>query len=238
MATFALRIFLFTLFPLLLAGWIIWIDRSAKTKERQLDILLTYLFAVGVGGNGILSFFAHFFLSDVVADSIGWESGSPFQLEIAFANLAIGILGVIATGRRDGFREATVIAVTTFSLGATIVHFMDILSSGNLAPGNTIQNFANITRPILLIWFLRAARQAESAQHSQAQSLDFERWRNPMLVTTGPLTILISTAYGIGFTIDLVWPLTLLGVILGVALVTYTLQRSPLHPMIWQKQAV
>jgi hypothetical protein len=31
---------------------------------------------------------------------------------VAFANLVPGILGIVAMGRRDGFREATLIAVT------------------------------------------------------------------------------------------------------------------------------
>jgi hypothetical protein len=59
-------------------------------------------------------------------------------LEIAFANLAIGVLGVGAVGRRDGYREATVMAVTIFSIGATIVHIMDIAATGNLAAGNSL----------------------------------------------------------------------------------------------------
>jgi hypothetical protein len=39
-------------------------------------------------------------------------------------------------GRCDGFREATVIAVTGFGLGATIVHVMDVIESSNVAPGD------------------------------------------------------------------------------------------------------
>jgi hypothetical protein len=60
-----------------------------------------------------------------VARSIGWAAGNPVQLEVAFANLAAGVLGVVAMGRRDGFREATVIAVTVLGVGATIVHVTD-----------------------------------------------------------------------------------------------------------------
>jgi hypothetical protein len=47
----------------------------------------------------------------------------------------IGVLGLVAEGRRDGFHEATVIAVTIFGVGATIVHIMDITATRNLAPG-------------------------------------------------------------------------------------------------------
>ena len=37
-----------------------------------------------------------------------------------FANLALGILGIVAAGRRDGFREAKVLAATIFAVGATV----------------------------------------------------------------------------------------------------------------------
>jgi hypothetical protein len=94
-----------------------------------------------------------------VAESIGWPTGNPFQLEVGFANLAVGILGIVAMGRRDGFREATVIAVAVFGVGATIVHARDIIETGNLAPGNTLQNVGNLLKPALLIGFLVASRR-------------------------------------------------------------------------------
>ena len=115
------------------------LDRTSRSRERRLEIFLLYLFGVGVAGSGLGGFFGHFFISDSVEESIDWPIGNPFQLEVGFANLAVGILGIVATGRRDGFREATVIAVTVFGVGATVVHVMDVVESGNLAPGNTIQ---------------------------------------------------------------------------------------------------
>jgi hypothetical protein len=123
---------------LLLAGAVVLVDKAANTRERKLEALMIFFFGLGIAGSGIAGLVAHFFLSDIVAESVGWPAGSPFQLEIAFANLTTGFLGIIATTRRDGFREATVIAATTFSIGATIVHLIDIVATGNLAPGNTL----------------------------------------------------------------------------------------------------
>src|SRR3954462_9997418 len=99
-----------------------WSRQGQSGRERRLEIFLLYLFGVGVAGSGIGGFFGHYFLSDSVAESIGWPTGNPFQLEVAFAGLAIGVLGIVAMGRRDGFREATVISVTVLGAGATIVH--------------------------------------------------------------------------------------------------------------------
>ena len=160
-----IRIFIYSILPLAVAGIQIILDKSTNTRERRLEVFLIYLFALGVAGSGIGGFISHFFISDIVAESIGWPAGNPFQLEVAFANLMLGVLGLIAVGRRDGFREATVIAVTIFGVGATIVHLMDIIETGNLAPGNTVQNFANLVRPALLIGFLVASRRAERSTH-------------------------------------------------------------------------
>ena len=79
MTTFVLRIFIFLLLPLLLAGAVVVLDRTASSTERRLEVFLIFLFALGVAGSGISGFFAHFFLSDLVAQSIGWPAGSPFS---------------------------------------------------------------------------------------------------------------------------------------------------------------
>ena len=84
------------------------------------------------------------FLADDVAESIGWSTGSPFQQEMAFADLVLGVLGFGALRQRDGFRVATVLATAILGIGATVVHVLDIATTGNLAPGNTIQNIGNV----------------------------------------------------------------------------------------------
>jgi len=149
MSIVALRVFIYSVLPVIAATVHVALDKSCRSRLRTLEIFLLYLFGVGVAGSGIGGFFGHFFLSDTVAQSIGWPKGNPFQLEVGFANLALGILGIIAMSRRDGFREATVIAVTVLGVGATIVHIMDIVQTGNLAPGNTLQNVSNLLKPVL-----------------------------------------------------------------------------------------
>jgi hypothetical protein len=227
MTSVGLRVFIFTLVPLLLAGAVILADRSVSSRERRLETVLIFLFAIGVAGAGIANFLAHFFLSDIVAESIGWEAGSPFQLEVAFANLSIGALGLVATSRRDGFREATVVAATVFAFGASIVPFMDIVATGNLAPGNTLQNVANLLRPALLIGFLVAMRRVEASHQSEAWTVEFERWRKPLLQASAPVTMAIATAYGVGFAVGQPFLVTLVGVLVSAAILAFVLIRSP-----------
>lgn len=226
MTIFALRTFLFSLLPLLFAAGQIWLDKSSNNRDRRLEVVLIYLFALGMAGSGIGGFIAHFFMADLIAESIGWPAGSPFQLEIAFANLAIGVLGILAVGRRDGAREAAVTAATIFSVGATVVHLMDIAATGNLAPGNTLQNFNNLVRPALLIFFLVLSRRAERAANSEVGQPSFERWRGPRDMAAGALTGIAASGFGIGFAIGQPVAGSLLGIVVGAAVVYFILARA------------
>ena len=226
MGDVAVRVFIFSVLPVIIAAGHLGLDRSSRPRERRLEIFLLYLFGVGVAGSGIGGFFGHIFISDSVAESIGWPTGNPFQLEVGFANLAVGILGIGAMGRRDGFREATVIAVTVFAVGATVVHVMDVIESDNLAPGNTIQNVSNLLRPTLLIAFLAASRRAERSPDSEAQTSGFDRWREPRIRAAGVMTGSIAGGFGAGFAIGLPVIGALVGTLVGAGLAAFVVARS------------
>lgn len=223
----AIRVFIFSILPLLAAATHIALDKSSRSRERALEIFLVYLFGLGIAGSGISGFFGHFFISDVVAESIGWPEGNPFQLEVGFANLLLGILGIIAMGRRDGFREATVIAVTVFGVGATIVHIMDIIETGNLAPGNTVQNVSNLLRPALLIGLLVVLRRVERSPRSEAHTPAFDAWRGPRIRAVGLMTASVASGFGFGFGIGQPVIGSLLGILVGAGLVVFTVSGAP-----------
>jgi hypothetical protein len=96
----AIRVFSFSILPVIIAAGHLVMDRTSHPRARRLEIFLLYLFGAGVAGSGIGGFFGHFFISDSVAELIGWPTGNPFQLEVGFANLAISILGIVAMGAR------------------------------------------------------------------------------------------------------------------------------------------
>lgn len=214
---FIARIFAYSFLPLLLAGGHIFINRQSHTAARRIELLMIYLFAISLGANGLGGAFGHLFLSDQVAKSIGWTAGSPFQLEMGFANLAIGVLGFVAVSRRDGFRTAVIIATAILGFGATIVHLQEIIAHGNLAPGNTIQNVGNLLDPILLIaltWL--SSRIADP----DAESPAFLRWhiRQQPIVTFAAVGA--GTGFGLGFFAGSVflWIIgaTLVGLAIGI----------------------
>jgi 4-amino-4-deoxy-L-arabinose transferase-like glycosyltransferase len=226
MGTVALRIFIYSILPLIIAVVHLSLDKSSQSRERKLELFLLYLFGVGVAGSGIGGFFGHYFISDSVAESIGWPTGNPFQLEVGFANLAVGILGIVAMGRRDGFREATVIAVTVFGVGATIVHARDIIETGNLAPGNTLQNVGNLLKPALLIGFLVASRRAEHSPDSEVHTSGFDTWRGPRIQAAGLMTGSVAAGFSVGFAIDQQVFGTLVGTLVGAGLVAFVIARA------------
>jgi 4-amino-4-deoxy-L-arabinose transferase-like glycosyltransferase len=225
MGVVAMRVFIISVLPLIIAAVHVTLDKGTRSRERRLELFLLYLFGVGVAGSGISGFFGHFYISDLVAESIGWPTGNPFQLEMAFANLTVGILGIVAMGRRDGFREATVVAVTVLGVGATVVHIMDMIQTGNLAPGNTLQNVSNLLKPALLIGFLSAIRRVERSPDSEAHTPAFETWRSPRVRAAGLMTGSVFTGFGVGFGIDQSVIGTFLGTLIGAGLVVFTVSH-------------
>ncbi len=211
------------------AAAVVHFDPRASTRSLRCEAVLIPMF-VFAAGNGFSGFFGHVFLSDEVANAIGWATGSPFQLEIGFANLALGLLAAIAAGRTDGFREATVIAGTTFGVGASIVHLRDFLDSGNTEAGNTIQNISNLGRPAVLITALVLLRRASSAGDDAAILAPAEPWRRQLINASVISLIFASTAFGVGYAIDLTLPLTIAGVVVGGAAFWATAQRSTPSP--------
>ncbi len=212
---FLVRIFAYSILPLLMAVGHILISGQARTLARRIELFIIYLLAISVGANGLSGAFGHLFLSDLVAEGVGWPSGSPFQLEMGFANLLVGLLGLMAISRRDGFRTAAILATTIIGLGATSVHLWDIAATGNLSPGNTIQNLGNLLDPILLIgltWLV--SRHNESDRESPA----FLKWQGQQQPIVGMAAAGLGTGFGIGFALGGIVLWTLLGTFAGVGI--------------------
>ena len=110
---------------------------GARDRSWHITVELLLRYSMGIAGFwGIFgSFVVHVFFADEVAASIGWAAGSPFQTEVAVANLAIGMLGAATFWRRD-FWLPYLIASSIFAWGAGLTHLLDLLEAGNHAPNN------------------------------------------------------------------------------------------------------
>jgi hypothetical protein len=127
----------------------------ALVKERgwRLAAELLLMYSMGVSGFKAIfgGFVMHYFFADEMARSIGWPAGNPFQIEVAFFNLAVGILGALTFFRRD-FWLPYIIVSTVMGWGAGFVHLSDIFSNSNFAGNNAGPIlYADLLMPILRI---------------------------------------------------------------------------------------
>lgn len=109
---------------------------AASDRIQRIGYLLLYLLFYGYGVGGIWNFVGHFFAADLVAASVGWAAGSPFQQELAFYALGTGIVGLLTPWLRDRFWIAAAVAPSVFVYGAAWTHVQDYFANGNTAPMN------------------------------------------------------------------------------------------------------
>jgi hypothetical protein len=142
-------IFLFVLW--LILG----ITQAVFYNSDIVESLLMNALIIIVGIGGLFSFIEHFFFPGRIAASTGWPSGNPFQSEVAMANLALGVLGILSYWIRYYFWIATVIAFSIFMLGAAYVHIREMRKAGNFSINNAVPMFiGNVGIPLILIGVL------------------------------------------------------------------------------------
>jgi hypothetical protein len=117
-----------------------------------IEAFLVSLIFSDIGLTGFFAFYGHFFRSDEVAAKIGWATGNPFQLEIAFTNLALGVVGILSYWFHGGFWLATILASGIFTAGAGYVHIMDTRKTDNrhVYNGGAVL-YADILKPVILL---------------------------------------------------------------------------------------
>lgn len=113
----------------------LWLGKRLVPARRVAEVLLLYLLVIYVGMGGLTGFLGHTFKAREIALKIGWQP-SPFQFEVAMANLAFGVLGILCLWQRGGFSTATGIGYSTFLLGCAYGHLKDMIIHGNFAPYN------------------------------------------------------------------------------------------------------
>jgi hypothetical protein len=102
----------------LIAGLISLLNKPRPLRINTVaEALFSYYMLFTIGLSNLVNFVFHVFFGDTAAKFIGWDN-SPFQAEVGFASLGIGIAGVIAYKASLPFRFATLIPPAVFSLGA------------------------------------------------------------------------------------------------------------------------
>lgn len=101
----------------------------------EAEIVYRWIALFPLGINGVYTFIMHAFFPDISAAAIGWTP-SPFQWEVAIADLAIGMLGILSFNASYNFRLATVIGSTIWLWGVAFGHLYQIIEQQNFATGN------------------------------------------------------------------------------------------------------
>lgn len=138
------------------------LDRSPlrRTAGRTFELAALWLL-VGMGAFNLWGGFGHIGpTSDQVAASIGYTQ-SMFQWEIGWADIALGVLGVLCARKahRGQWTNATLTALTVSFFGDGVGHVIEWLGHGNLAPDNVWAIPTCFLVPTLSALFVYLARR-------------------------------------------------------------------------------
>ena len=139
-----------------LAGLISLINKPKPlTINLVAEALFSYYLLFTIGVSNVVNFVFHVFFGEMAAKFIGWED-SPFQAEVGFASLGVGIAGIIAFRATLPFRVATLIPPSVFSLGAAGGNIYQMIAAHNFSPGNVgvvlPMNFVIPLTGFLFLW--------------------------------------------------------------------------------------
>jgi hypothetical protein len=123
--------------------------RHSATKAYIVESFLSYYCLWALGITYIYNAVMHVVFHKMAASFIGWPD-SPFQLEVGFASLGMGIAGVLAFRRNFGLRLGLIIMSSTFLWGAATGHLYQISTNHNYAPGNAgIMLWTGLLQPVI-----------------------------------------------------------------------------------------
>src|SRR5215472_7255975 len=137
---------------------------KVRTAPVVVEALFSYFLLFSIGFSFLYNFVVHVFFGEMAARLIGWRD-SPFQREVGFASLGFAVVGFLAFRGSFDMRVAAIVGFACFLLGAAVGHILEILRTGNLAPGNAgVILYTDILLPLIgfaLLWlqhrYLRAS---------------------------------------------------------------------------------
>jgi hypothetical protein len=131
------------------------------TAPVIVEALFSYYILFSVAILYLYNFVVHVFYGEIAAHYIGWPD-SPFQREVGFASLGFSVVGFLAFRGSFDMRLAAVVGPACFLLGAAGGHILEIMRTGNNAPGNAgVILYTDILLPVLsfvLLWLAHRHR--------------------------------------------------------------------------------
>lgn len=121
-------------------------DRTGNWQRDLVQNGVVYM----IGWAGIGAGISHLAFGKKISASIGWAP-SPFELEVGFANLGMGIAGVMSGGQPASFWLAVIVVNSIFRVGCGFGHVRQIVANRDFAPNNTAILFLNFVVPAFLL---------------------------------------------------------------------------------------
>jgi hypothetical protein len=153
--------------PLLILALITTIAKLRGASARHEVMTASYtlwgevlFYCVGVAF--VYFWYLHAYLPSFTAPLIGWQP-SPFEWELAWAELGIACIALLALWRGYEMRLAATLTFALFSFGAAAQHIHEMMVARNYAPGNAglVLWFGDIALPIVILALALAARDAD-----------------------------------------------------------------------------
>jgi hypothetical protein len=170
---FVLGNFTLTFFVLgLLASAIaLWRAHPPRSFAVVVEALFSYFLLFSIGLANLYNFVLHGFFGKTAAAFIGWED-SPFQQEVGFASLGMGVVGLLAFRGSFDMRLAAIVAPACFLWGAAGVHIYEMITAHNFAPGNAgVIFYSDILIPVVGFIFLWLQRRVARPQTGSAAAV-------------------------------------------------------------------
>lgn len=87
--------------------------------------ILLHQFVVTSGLIGIIGFYINVIIADKTAEQLGWPGG-PFQIKYGFAQLGVGIMGVLSIWFRGSFWVGTLVTLYIYGISGLWTHSLEL----------------------------------------------------------------------------------------------------------------
>ena len=126
-------------------------------RWAEASLLWISFWVLGVAG--VYGFIAHIAFGPFIAEQIGWPN-SPFQNEVAYANLMMGILGFSRFAlRQRAYLMASMTAYCSWFFADGIGHVVSLIVDHNSAPSNAGSPlYTDLLTPIFVVVLIALSR--------------------------------------------------------------------------------
>lgn len=154
----------FGLFMFIVAIFFMLLHRLIDRNEAPFEVLYRWFALFPLGVTAIFAAIMHAFFPEFTAETIGWQN-TPFQFEVAMANLAFGVIAILSFKASYGFRLATVISTTCWLWGDALGHIYQINVHHDFAPGNAGSwLYMDMFLPVILILAVVKLKQSQTSK--------------------------------------------------------------------------